>query len=149
MGMLFCIISAGKAKCKTNDCERRALKLFRYLHGSYLNCTWAFADSRRDSEPHCNGKYIIFYENINSTTTTQVHCTLFIQVEEFNMKINNISLYTEQLNIHFPKGYTSVWNGVVISEMCCVSLLWIWWGGEVHCIMLPGAGATETHCVLS
>lgn len=43
-------------------------------------------------------------------------------------------------------GYTRICNGVVISEMSCVSLLW---GGEVDGITLPSADDTERHYVLS
>lgn len=120
----MCIILAGKAKIKASSWEHRALKLFRCLHGSYLNCTWAFAGS----EHHCKGKCMLCYENMNFTTITQMNCPIFIWVEGFILK-NKQQKSIHITDVGFPMSYTRICSGVVISDTSCVCLLWRWWGG--------------------
>lgn len=129
------IILAGKAKRKASSWEHRALKLFRCLHGSYLNCTWAFAGS----EPHCKGKCMLFYANVNFSTITQMHCPIFIWVEEFILKINSRSQYISQMLVFLwaTPGFAVELSFLTYLVCFCCG------GGELGGILLPGAGTLK------
>lgn len=131
----MCIILADKAKSKASSWEHRALKLFRCLHGSYLNCTWAFAGS----EPHCKRKCLLFYENINFATITQMHCPVLIWVEVFILKINNRSQYTSQVFVFLWATQEFAVEQSFLTHLVCICC----GGGEVGGILLPGAGTLK------
>lgn len=106
---------------------------------SAFSCSPWYACEFAVSEPHCKGTCMLFYENINIATITQMHCPIFICVEVFVLKINNRSQYTSQSLVILWATPEFAVKLSFLTHLVCICC----GGDEVGGILLPGAGTLK------